>query len=102
MAKDGTKDTDVVASTVAHAKHRFGSSLIGNANPWRKVLVVGAGIASEIDTLLACNPRFARYKVNPATQARASSRFGKEEFPTEPVVKGEFGSDAPSVLAVEE
>src|SRR4030095_9722201 len=102
MAKIRAEHADIETAAVTHANDSLWIDLVGNANARSECLqsvvrvAVAAGVAnhSHADDVFL-NSHESAFLITVYS-------LGEIDLPAQPVIESEFGSNAPSVLAIEE
>src|SRR5438045_4642706 len=102
MAEDGAKDADIITSSVTQPHYCLGVQLVGNAQAWSKMGETGARVAAQIYSSFPGDAHFTSGEVDPASTVRPGGRFEAIDFPAQPRVDGQLGSQSNGVLPIKE
>ena len=102
VAEEGTEHADVKAAPISHAHDRLGRDLVSNTQSGSERLVAGVNVAIQVIRAEAANANDAFFDVGETAVALSVNPLREVQLPAQSVVDRQLGSDAPSILTVEE
>src|SRR5580765_67912 len=93
---------NVKAPPISQPNHRFGRSLISDAQARRQVSKVVLHISLQVDVAITSDTDQPSVEIYPPTCSLSSDRLRRVNLPPQSVVECQPASDAVSILAVEE